>query len=213
MASETLVRELSPDMMAAAEAGYYYGCNNAQSGLATAAAPTSFSATNPFVVIFNKAAPGGLKIELDYLTLIATAAGTAGANVQVAVAVDAGNRYTSGGSELTANIFNPYFDASNTSVARVFAGNITASAAGSTVRNVVGNRFLKGAIPVAGDEYTLKFGGVDSPSFIGISTIMKSLINVPKVIIGPQESALVYIWLASQSAASSYIPELGWLER
>jgi hypothetical protein len=81
------------------------------------------------------------------------------------------------------------------------------------VRMVVGQRALKGAIPVVGDDYTLKFGGVDAPGAIQISTILKSVVNVPKVVIPPGWTALVHLWLPSQSAASSYLPELGWYER
>ena len=205
------VRNVSPDHLAIADNGSYFLCNNAQTGLATAATPTAFSATNPFVLIYNK--DSAKSIYLDFVTLIATAPGTAGASVQAAVSVDlAANRYSSGGTELTPNIANPNGNATGTSIARVWGGNITATAATSQARNLVGNRFLKGAIPVAGDEYTVKFGGVDAPNWLGISTIIKTVINVPKVIIPPGGSGLVYIWLPSQSAASSYIPELGWVE-
>ena len=199
-----------------AEDGSYFTCNNAQAGLATAAAPTAFSATNPFLLIANTDNPGSnaRSIYLDYLMLLATAAGTAGASLQVAVTIDQGNRYTSGGSELTANIVNcSMLSAQRTSVARVFAGNITAAGAGSNVRTHVGNRYMKGAIPVAGDEYTINFGGIEAMNNISISTIMKSVFNAPPLIIGPQQCALVHIWLPSQSGASSYAPELSWWER
>lgn len=213
MAGETLVRDISPDQFAIADLGQYFAANNAQTGIATAAAPTAFSATNPFLVVVNKDASGGKNIYLDFVTLVNTAPGTAGASLQVAVALDNTNRYTSGGTDITANIVNTNGNVGNKSIAQVVAGNITAAAATGNVRNVVGNRYLKGAIPVAGDEYTLKFGGVDAPSAIQISTISKVEINVPKIVVPPGWTALVHIWLPSQSAASSYAPELGWVER
>jgi hypothetical protein len=206
---------LFPDMGVLADEGSCFTVNNAQSGLATAAAPTSFSATNPFLLIYNRdAQPNGKRIYLDTATLVATAAGTAGTNLQCAVSVDSGNRYSSGGTEITSSIVNPNFDATGGSVARVWAGNITATAASASVRNIVGNRFLKGAIPAAGDTYILKFGGVDAPLLTGSAGSLFTMVqNVPKVIVGPNESALVYIWLAAQTAASSYLPEMAWVER
>ena len=82
------------------------------------------------------------------------------------------------------------------------------------MRNVVGNRFLKGALPAAGDTYILKFGGVDAPLLTGSAGSLYTMVqNVPKVIVGPNESALVYLWLPAQSAASSYLPEMAWVER
>jgi hypothetical protein len=206
---------LFPDMGVLADEGSCFTVNNAQTGLATAVAPTSFSATNPFLLIYNRdAQPNGKRIYLDTATLVATAAGTAGSNLQCAVSVDSGNRYSSGGTEITSSIVNPNFDATGGSVARVWAGNITAIAATSAARNVVGNRYLKGAIPAAGDTYILKFGGVDAPLLTGSAGSLYTMVqNVPKVIVGPNESALVYIWLASQSAASSYLPEMAWVER
>ena len=212
---EQVVVPLIPDMGALAEEGSYFTTNNAQTGLATAAAPTAFSATNPFLLIYNKASAGELakRIIMDYALLLATAAGTAAASVQFAVTIDAGNRYTSGGTEITANIVNPNGDVGTGSIAKVYAGNITASTATAAARTIVGNRYMKGAIPVAGDSYAVKFGGVDCPSFFGISTILFSLNNVPKVVVPPNWSALLHLWFPSQSGASSYVPELGWWER
>jgi hypothetical protein len=206
---------LFPDMGVLADEGTIFTVNNAQTGLATAAAPTSFSATNPFLLIYNRdAQPNGKRIYIDTATLVATAAGTAGANLQCAVSVDSGNRYSSGGTEITSAIVNPNFDATSGSVARVWAGNITATAASSSVRNIVGNRYLKGAIPAAGDTYILKFGGVDAPLLTGSAGSLFTMVqNVPKIVVGPNESAMLYIWLASQTAASSYLPEMAWVER
>lgn len=211
MANETLVRNLTNDTFGFVDAGQYFTANSLRTGIANNATVTAFSATNPWITIFNKEAVGGKSIFLDYITMSATAAGTAGASLICAVTLDQGNRFTSGGTALTPT--NPNFDASLTSIATINAGDLTATAASTQVRNPVGQRYLKGAIPVAGDEYTIKFGGVDAPTFLGISTIIKVSINVPKIKIGPQETGLIYMWLPSQSAASSYLIEAGWVER
>lgn len=208
---EAYILSLIPDLNALADEGCYFTANNGQTGIATAATPTAFSATNPFLLIFNNDATGGKRIYLDSVTLTATAAGTAGASVQCAVTIDSTNRYTSGGSALTP--VNVNMDDATATIAVVHAGNITAAAASGSVRTVAGQRYLKGAIPVAGDEYSLKFGSATTEANITISTIMKTGIKLPPVIIGPQQSALVHLWLPSQSAASSYAPELSWWER
>jgi hypothetical protein len=195
-----------------ADEGSYFTANNAQTGVATAAAPTSYSATNPFVMIANTASPSvpnSPRIYIDYLTLLATAAGTGGASLQVAIYIDNIQRYTSGGTALTPVKAN---SAGNASVAQIYAGNITAAAAGLQARTIVGNRYLKGAIPVAGDTYTLQSGSVDAVTTFGVSTILFSLQNIPPVVINPGETALVHLWLPSQAGASSYAPELSWWE-
>lgn len=205
---------LGVDFHNAAAEGSYFCVSNAQTGIATAAAPTAFSDTNPFIAIYNKDAAGGKSIYIDFCTLVATAAGTAGTSLQVATQIDINvDRYTSGGTDMTANIVNVNGGASGASIAKVRAGNITASAKTSQARQITGNRWLSGAIPVIGDTYVMKFGATDSIANMSISTVKKVVENFPKIVIPPQGSALIHLWLPSQSAASSYIPELGWIER
>lgn len=198
-----------------ADEGSYFVTNNAQTGIANAAAPTSFSATNPFILIYNNGTPSddfAPRFYIDYAMLLATAAGTGGTSVQFAITKDRGNRYTSGGTDLTANISN-VGPTSMASLARVFAGNITASAASASARTIIGNRFFKGAIPVAGDQYSVRFGPAGVSDIISISTILANTQNLPPIVLGPDESLLIHLWLPAQSAASSYAPELGWWER
>lgn len=195
--------------------GSYFACNNGQTGLATAAAPTAFSATNPFLIIFNGSDASddfAQRIYLDYVMLLATAAGTGGTSLQFAVTLDPGNRYVSGGSEITTNS-KTTGPTSTASLARVYAGNLTASAASASVKTLIGNRWMKGAIPVAGDQYTARFGSPDVTDSLTVSTIAQSVNSLPPMVIGPNQSLLVHVWLPAQSAASSFAPELGWWER
>lgn len=203
------------DMLGLVDEGGYFCVGNAQTGIATGATPTAFSDTNPFVAIFNKEAIGGKSIYLDFVTLVATAAGTAGTALEVATQVDLnGDRYTSGGSDLTANIVNPNGNAGGSSVAKFRAGNITAAAKTTSARQVTGQRILKTAIPAINDTYTMKFGGVDSITSSGpTAAVTWTTINLPKLVVPPQGSALIHLWLPSQSGASSYIPEACWAER
>lgn len=205
--------------------GSYFVCNNAQSGLATAAAPTAFSATNPFLVIYNPSRPSddfAQRIYLDYLALLATAAGTGATNVQFAITRDNGNRYVSGGTELTLNITNTG-PTSAAAVAKIYAGNITASAASASAKTLIGNRVFKtgvAPIPTIGDEYIARFGSaslgenlVYSNAAATLTQSMVSAKNLPPIVLGSDESLLFHLWFTGQSAASSFAPELGWWER
>lgn len=208
-----------------ADEGSYFVCQNNQTGIATAAAPTAFSATNPFLLIYNGGnasddfAP---RLYIDYIMLLVTAAGTAGTSVQFAITKDVGNRYTSGGTDLTSNIANCGPTSQGTLV-RAYAGNITASAASANVKTMTGNRVFKtmtAPAPTIGDEYTARFGAaniVESMQYLNNATTLTSNLNNTKnlvpVVIGPNESFLFHLWLPAQSAASSYAPEFGWWER
>lgn len=199
--------------------GSYFICNNAQTGLATAAAPTAFSATNPFLIIYNGSDPSddfALRYYIDSLLLLATAAGTAGTSIQFAITVDVGNRYTSGGTDLSANT-KACGPTSLGSLAKIYAGNLTASAATAVAKTLVGNRCFKTATapaPTANDTYVIRSGApslADCGVTAGTQTI--STCNVPPIVLGPNQSLLVHLWLPAQSAASSYAPELSWYER
>lgn len=203
-----------------ADEGSFFVTNNAQTGIAMAATPTAFSATNPFVLLYNGDSAGGKRIYLDAITLVCTAADTAGTSLQAAVTIDTVNRYTSGGTNLTANIVNPNMDISpRATVANVYAGNLTASAATAGVRTVVGTRILKvKATPamVALDQITLNFGGVEGINFASSplsGTTSVITVPMPPVIIGPGDSALVHLWLPSVSTGPSFEPEISWWER
>lgn len=208
-----------------ADEGSYFVATNAQTGIATSATPTAFSATNPFILIYNGANPSddfAPRLYIDYAMLAVTAAGTAGTSVQVAVTKDLGNRYTSGGTDLTSAISN-VGPTSMGSLTRIYAGNITASAASGNAKTIIGNRFLKvmtAPAPTIGDEYTLRFGAaniVEVGQYLNNATTLTSQVNItknlPPVVIGANESLLIHLWLPAQSAASSYVPEIGWWER
>jgi hypothetical protein len=200
---------------ALADEGSFYMATNDQTGLATAAAPTAFSATNPFLILYNNGYPSdevAPRFYLDYLMLLNTAPGTGPTSLQCAITKDRGNRYTSGGTELTSKVTN-LGPTSVASVAKLYAGNLTASAATASVRTLIGNRWLKGAIPVIGDQYTIRSGAAGIPDMITISTIMANTQNIPPIVLGPDESLLFHLWLPAQSVASSFLPEIGWWER
>lgn len=199
--------------------GSYFAVNSAQTGIATAAAPTVFSATNPFLVIYNACDPSddfALRYYLDYAMLLATATGTGATSIQFAITLDTGNRYTSGGTDLTSSV-KSCGPTSMGSLARVYAGNLTASAATSSAKTIIGNRVMKTATapaPTVNDQYVVRFGSPSVPdmaSLAGTGTL--SVNSLPPVIIGPNQSALIHLWFPAQSAASSFAPEMAWWER
>src|SRR5260221_9688497 len=86
-----------------ADEGSFFTVNNAQSGIVPTYG-TTFSSTLPFITIYNNSA---LRCYLDYAALVVIAAGTQATTAgytALAISVDTGNRYSSGGTNLTANI-------------------------------------------------------------------------------------------------------------
>jgi hypothetical protein len=179
-------------------------------GLATIAAPTALADTSPFVVIKNGAAvDDGTRVSIDYIRLICTAAGTGGTSLRYDVKTDQGSTRlpTSGNTTLAVNPVNR--DCGVQSITRIDAGALVAPAA-SDAKLVYGG-LLKNAIPAAGDVYTLLFND-ENPAVVNAIATQVMFAHGP-LIIGPQQFALLHLWLPSQSAASSYEVEVGISER
>lgn len=196
------------------EGSYYCATNPTPgTGIATTAAVTTLSDTSPFLLVKNN---GTKTIYLDYLKLIVTAAGTNGTNLNFASKTDVPNssgRYTSGGSTITP--VNANINSGNLSSAQVYAGAIVAAAASASAR-LLDHIVIRPVIPVLGDTYTITFGQVD-PSVgslqVSGTAIANAVYQTPGVVIGPQQYWLGHLYLASQSAASSYEFTLCYVER
>ena len=210
-----------------ADEGSYFVTNNAQTGIATPAVAT-FGATTPLAVIANTDSPANSnnkRIHLDYVNLVTTAAGSwasGGVNLQLMIYLDSGDRYSSGGTDISAAIASPNMDLpARTSVAKVRFGNITASAATGSVRAICGLRILRPAVSatvadVVGETKLLNFGGVEAMLNGSITVASANMISVPlpPIVIGPNQSALIYyVMNGTTPAAASYAPEFGWWER
>lgn len=202
-----------------ADEGSYFVTNNAQTGVATNNG-TSFSATAPFVVVQNNnTVQSGLRAYLDYITLVTTVAGSAASGastINAAVVIDSILRYTSGGTNITANVVSPNMDGSFTSGVSAYVGAITAAAASGSARTVCGFRILRPTVSATvldalGEQKILNFGNVEgaqgSFTLANANMITNSL---PPVIIGPGCSALLYIWTTSTTPVTpQYAPEIG----
>ena len=206
-----------------ADEGSYYTVNNAQTGIASAY-NTAFTATAPFLLVYN-GNTAGQRVYLDYLALVAIVAGactTTAGYVAAAVVTDTGNRYSSGGTNLTANIVNPNYAAAVNAPAgvAVYAGAITATAA-VNARTVVGVRNLRPnvsttVINVVGDMNLINFGSVEGATgsiVIANANIMPQAF--PPVVIPPASSALFYLTYPVMTApsAATFAPELGFWVR
>lgn len=203
----------SPRIGLADEGSYFVAMNPTPgTGLATIAAPTTLVDTSPFLMLLNNDVAGQKRAYLDFIKLIVTAAGTAGASLKYNCKIDNGvGRYTSGAT-LTAAPVNVNMDSSVAAVCAVKGGPLVAAAATAAVR-LLGGGVFKTGIPVIGDTYILTFGASEGGVGSAVATINSVIFNHPPVVIGPQQTFLFHLWLPSQSGASSYEVEMGWVER
>jgi hypothetical protein len=143
-----------------------------------------------------------------------TAAGTGGASIHYNMVIDNINRYTSGSglAAIPQSPVNVNMDSSNTSITQCYAGPLVAAAASASAR-LLGGGVWKVTIPVVGDTYTALFGSDSFSIGSSVATISNNVYCHPPVIIGPQSTFLFYLWLPSQSGATSYEIEVGFWER
>jgi hypothetical protein len=213
--------DLSPKGHIANDQGFYFTATNGQ----TAVAPnygTAFSATAPFIVVYNGATykVGAQVLYLDYVSLLTAAAGactTTTGYTAIAVVMDNGNRLSSGGTTLTLNCANQNTVKSATNVV-VTAGAITATAASSAARTIVGARNIRPGVSTTnysavGDQNILVFGSNEQAqsATVTLANPQSLTMPLPSIIIGPQMSALVYIWFPVMTApsAGTFVPEVG----
>lgn len=209
-----------------ADEGSYFVANTAQTGVALANYVTSFTAVDPFIVIFNNNPTGGKNCYLDYIALTASTAGvstTTAGFTAVGVYVDQGNRLgATAGTVMTVVNPNLYYPANASNV--VANAGCNATAASAAVRAIVGQRNVRPALSttvvnVIGDMNMFVFGGVEGTvnGQISITAGVSNIIpqNFPPVIIPPQCSGLLYIWypVLSAPSAAAYVPEVGFWVR
>lgn len=210
------------------EGSYFIGSSGSQTGILSSAA-TGFVATTPACIIYNtdsSSNTNGKRIYLDYMNLVTTVVGSAASglvNLQAAIYLDVGNRYSSGGTEITANTVSPNMDGpARSSVSKMYFGALTASAATGSVRAVVPLRVIRPVVSatvldVVGETKWFNFGGVEGALNGSITIANANFITVPMpaIIIGPNQCALIYLWqnVGATNVAATYAPEIGVWER
>lgn len=204
------------------EGSYFTICNATPgTGIATGAAVTAFSNTTPYLILQNN--DSVRSVYLDYLRLTHTAAYTGATNLHATFAIDTVNtRYTSGATMIVnaagatgGVISSPRSSQSSPATVYAFAGPITAAAASANQRIIVPDAFVRTVIPVVGDSFTFKAGGVEMPvggQPLNGTAPSQFLVPIPPVVIDPGHALVVCLWAAASSAGGSFEPEIGgWL--
>jgi hypothetical protein len=168
-------------------------------------------------VIQNKTAPGapGPSIYLDWIRAYETVAGTGGVSCFLKAQLD--NTVATGGTVLTG--VSPNSTAAQASVAAVRV-QPTGIAASGNVRVVIGNQMVvqTQTTPIAvNTEFILFMGSADLGSFSehGVAVVAlsaRSAFSWPPIVIGPGYSLSIQMLIVTQSAASTWAWELGWIE-
>lgn len=197
------------------DSGSYFTANNGATGVATTATPTSYSDTAPFFTIQNNNANNtGRSLYLDYIRGYVTAAGTAGVACLIKLELD--HIVPTGGTLLVPNGTNgndPYV--SSGAVIRILPTGIAATA---NMRLLVGNQVViptQGAVFTVNSEFNLKFGsleGFGSPQWLVAQQADRTFTTMPPVVVPPGWCLQVPFILTSQSAASSWAFEFGYVE-
>lgn len=195
--------------------GQYYRAMEQVPGTARAAAiTTAFSATAALITLQNNDTAGGKRIYLDYLRLICTTVPATATSMQLAVAIDTTNRYSSGGTALTP--VNPNSDiAAAGSIAVVHYGAVVAAAASGNVR-YLSRIVARAVIPVVDDEFFINFGSQDTPNSGALNGSAPTRFGIPAgpVEVGPTGTILVHYWVpANATTAGQFELEMGWWER
>jgi hypothetical protein len=201
------------ELRAAAEQGTYYKVTTLNTSVTMSATQTTFSDLGPSLILRNMSS--NKKIIPHYIKLICAAnSGASTAQLRFAIITDVTNKYSSGGSDLTLNIFNASSAAGNASAVDLRFGTLTAAAA--TAKRTLSTGVLKvQAAPclVVGDEYILRFGeGSDSVVTNGTAAVSITKHIGPCVIAGLNHSLLLHLWGFSV-AAPSFEMEAAWWER
>lgn len=215
---EAYVLPVLPDLKVAADEGSVFTGINPTIGTGVAGPnAAAFNATSAVLfALTNKGAAsgvGGPRSMLAWLRLILTAIPTAGVSFDLAILTDTVARASAGTAVTLANANT---DANSNSPSSVLLYTPTVAAASPNVAQKARIK-VKGATPVAGDEYLLVFGSVEQAgALVASSTVAgRYVIPCPPVIVGPggAQTALIYLWSTTSSAAPSFEFEAGVIER
>lgn len=204
------------EIRGACEQGLYRKAMNATPGTGIAMGiQTAFSDTANVLAILRNTSTTK-KIIPHYIRLIVTAAGATTTSSRLALVTDAINRYSSGGTDLNAQIVNANSGGANTTIADLKFGALTAAAA--SAKRQIANLALKvQAAPcwTVGDELVLRFGeGVDSQTLNGAATVCITKHVGPCVLEGVNHSLLLHMWnVANATTPPSWEVEAAWWER
>jgi hypothetical protein len=208
----------TPKNYQASDQGAYYTFTNPTVGTGIiGGVVTSQADTTPLLLIQNGNPVGsGINVYMDCLKLTVSVVGVGHTIPYVSLKIDRSTtttRYTSGGTQITpqasaANSPNP------NGKANVYFGAITAAAAGTGA--LLASYRIKGAIEVVLDSFTFDFGAPEQQPQNGLAdngaTISHGLFNMPPVILGPSQTALLHWWAAANSTGVTWFLNGGYWE-
>lgn len=204
--------------MLADEGSYVLATNpTISTGLTWVAAQTAFSDTTPNFYLYNNEAVGGKTLYLDYLKMIATAAGTAATAWHYAIIVDQVARAITTNHVLAITPTTPVSAVSLVGTAPTINAQNSATAsviAASSSASRIAARGVLGGLNVAGDEFVIVFGSTDVGAHPGLTAAQAAALSrrvdhSAAVGIGPGHSAVIHIWAPSSSASINPEFELG----
>jgi len=211
---ELMVRQ--SDRFTRSVEGSEFVANNATpgTGITMQASVTSYAATTPSLIVTNLSAVNDNKVlELEYIRiLVATVPGGSGTQ-RFDARVDSIARYSSGGTTITP--VNTYIGSDQTTLSRVYAGALTASAAGSGERLIAAG-IARNGVGLAGDYFHFDFtGGHTGGNFLNPATTvgLTTIIPMPEVALPANASFLLNWWGASLSTAAAWEFNIKFRER
>lgn len=199
-----------------ADEGSYFIATNPTPGTALAfGVNASHDVTKNLFVFKNTDSANGKRMYLDYIKILPTVAPASGTSLQFAVYTDTVNRYTSGGTLITA--VNVNADDGTTPVGGVYAASggtvITSPTTGSSAR-LVARGVARSVIPAVLEEIVIQFGGLADVASSSGTTVGRSGSNAAPVVIGGQQWAVVEVYFPSNALTGlSYEFETAWFER
>jgi len=216
---EQIVENLFNGTAGLAMEGSYFVAQTATPGTGiaiTATAQTTFSDTaallginnldtNPFV------SGQGRCIYLDYVQILVTTVPTSETSDHIAHRLDLGMRNSAG----TAITGRPVHGGYGTLPMGQVLLLPTVAAATANVRNL-GRNILRTQIPVAFDQYIIKFGSQENAGGgVSVGSTAASVITVfaPQVVIPPGWSYVMNSWGVARAAAMSGEVTVAWYER
>lgn len=198
-----------------AERGVLYRAMNTTPGTGIAMGiQTAFSDTaNALAILRNTSSTK--KIIPIRMRLINTVAGATTTSSRLVLVSDTANRYSSGGTDLTANIVNSDSGNGAASIADLRFGALTASAA--VAKRQLANVALKTqAAPcwTIGDEVVINFGLDADPGATSGAATLSIVKNIPPVVLRGQNHSLLFHMYnpANATTAPSWECEFSWLE-
>lgn len=207
---------------ALARSSQYFVYRNATpgTGIASIASSGAIDDAESFMHLKNDYTSAEAKwINLDYIRLQTTAAGTNGTDVLFCCKLEptpSATRYTSGGTSYAGSAArNPNGASTTAPSATLKVGALVTTAATSSVR-ILTSVVARTVITVVGDQYLFTFGSAApqlSSMIVAGTAIANIHIPCPPVILGPSDEFLLHAGATSQSGATSFEFEIGfWVD-